>query len=91
MLARSLLCLGAARALIAPRAPKTQITTKATIAPAERTAVGGAALKQAFDSAKDDGRASLVGYLTGGYPAKEETVDLLLCLLYTSPSPRDPE
>ena len=80
MLVRSLLCLGAARALIAPRAPKTSVATRATIAPAERTAVGGAALKQAFDSAKDDGRASLVGYLTGGYPAKEETVDLLLAL-----------
>ena len=37
-------------------------------------------MKQAFDSAKDDGRASLVGYLTGNYPAKEETVDLLLAL-----------
>ena len=43
MITRVLLCLGAAHALIAPRAPKTQIATKATIAPAERTAVGGAA------------------------------------------------
>ncbi len=80
MITRALLCLGAAQALIAPRAPKTPTIQKATLAPAERTAVGGAALKQAFDSAKDDGRASLVGYLTGGYPAKEETVDLLLAL-----------
>ena len=80
VLRRAFLCVAGVHALLAPRAPKTSVATRATIAPAERTAVGGAALKQAFDSAKDDGRASLVGYLTGGYPAKEETVDLLLAL-----------
>ena len=75
VLRRAFLCVAGVHALLAPRAPKTPTIQKATLAPAERTAVGGAALKQAFDSAKGDGRASLVGYLTGGYPAKEETVD----------------
>ena len=43
VLRRAFLCVAGVHALLAPRAPKTQITTKATIAPAERTAVGGAA------------------------------------------------
>jgi len=80
MLMRSLLCVAGATALLAPRAPKTSVVRPAAVATAERTAVGGAALKHAFDTAKRDGRAALVGYLTGGYPKKEETVDLLLAL-----------
>jgi len=46
----------------------------------ERLATGGAALSKAFSDARAEGRAGLVGYLTGGYPAAEETTDLLLAL-----------
>ena len=60
-------------------APPTAL--RATLAsPTERSAVGGAALAKSFADAKADGRAALVGYLTGGYPASSETVDLMLSL-----------
>ncbi|KAH8060088.1 tryptophan synthase [Aureococcus anophagefferens] len=60
-------------------APPTAL--RATLAsPTERSAVGGAALAKSFADAKADGRAALVGYLTGGYPASGETVDLMLSL-----------
>jgi len=58
-----------------------RVSTQAAAMPgAARTAVGGAALAAAFGDARRNDRAALVAYLTGGYPAVAETVDLLLAL-----------
>ena len=41
---------------------------------------GGANILAAFEKAKDESRAALVAYLTGGYPTGEETVPLMLAM-----------
>ena len=79
----ALCALSCATALVAPAstAMRRASALGATLAsPTERSAVGGAALAKSFGDAKAEGRAALVGYLTGGYPGKGETVDLMLSL-----------